>query len=85
MKKLFNLGSSILIEEYSSLKLNGKYALQKLSPDSIVLLTENYRLEAIGEDLLVQSLEDEIALIKFAVLTDLKISLREEGDSFDDV
>ncbi|MBE1553713.1 hypothetical protein [Sporosarcina limicola] len=84
MKKLFSMSSSIMIEDYSSIQLNGPYELLKLGPNSVVIKSGEYIIEAAGEDLIVNTLSDEVAVFTFTSITSLNMKLREQDGAFHD-
>ena len=65
MKKLFNTGSSIVIDEYSSLRINGPYELVTLGPDFATIKSGEYTIETSGEELTVDLLSEEMAVFSF--------------------
>lgn len=80
MKKLFATGSSISIEEFSSLHINGAYSLLKLGPGSAIVKCSGYQIEVSGDDLTVETLSEEVALFTFNTISKVLISkIVEEG------
>ncbi|MFC5591044.1 hypothetical protein ACFPRA_19370 [Sporosarcina soli] len=77
MRKLFDTGSSVTIEEFRSVRINGPYALLKLGPDFAVIKCGQYRIEATGEELTVETLSEEVAIFTFTSITTLEI--KEDG------
>ncbi len=77
MRKLFDTGSSVTIEEFRSVRINGPYALLKLGPDFAVIKCGQYRIEATGEELTVETLSEEVAIFTFTSITALEI--KEDG------
>lgn len=73
MRKLFDTGSSVTIEEFRSVRINGPYALLKLGPDFAVVKCGNYRIEAAGEELTVETLSEEVAVFTFSTIIALEI------------
>ena len=67
MKKLFNIGSSIIIDDFSSLQINGPYALLNLGPDFATIKCDDTRLRQIGEDLIVDKLSGGNSVIYFYI------------------
>lgn len=78
LKKIFNTGSSITIEEFSSLRVNGPYTLLKLGPDFAMIRSGDYVIEASGEELTVETLSEEVAVFSFAAITAMKITTGED-------
>ncbi|WP_203246877.1 hypothetical protein [Sporosarcina beigongshangi] len=74
MRKIFNTGSSVTIEEFSSLRINGPYTLLKLGPDFAMIKSGDYRIEASGENLIVETLSEEVAVFSFTVMTMLHVT-----------
>ena len=74
MKKLFNTGSLITINEFSSLRINGPYALVTLGPDYAKIKSGDYIIEASGEELIVDILSEEVAVFSFDSITKLTIT-----------
>lgn len=73
-----------MIEDYSSIQLNGPYELLKLGPNSVVIKSGEYIIEAAGEDLIVNTLSDEVAVFTFTSITSLNMKLREQDGAFHD-
>ena len=48
LKKLFNTGSSVVIDDFSSLRINGPYALLNLGPNFATIKCDDYTVEAVG-------------------------------------
>ena len=44
LKRLFQTGSSVTIEDFASLRINGPYSLLKLGPDFAIIRVANTRL-----------------------------------------
>ena len=65
MKKLFNTGSIITINEFSSIQINGPCSLLALGPDFAKVKSGNYVIDASGDELLIDLLSEEIAIISF--------------------
>jgi hypothetical protein len=78
LRKLFKTGSTITIEDFSSLRINGPYVLLKLGPDFATIKSGNYTIEASGEDLTVDSLSEEVAVFAFTAITKLNITPHED-------
>lgn len=74
LKKLFNIGSHIVIEEFSSLRIAGPYELVTLGPDFAIIKSGDYVIEASGEELLVEKLAEEVAVFSFDSITKMEIS-----------
>ncbi len=74
LRKIFNTGSSVTIEEFSSLRINGPYTLLKLGPDFAMIKSGDYRIEASGENLIVETLSEEVAVFSFTVMTMLHVT-----------
>ncbi|MER2089651.1 hypothetical protein [Sporosarcina sp. JAI121] len=74
MRKLFNTVSSVTIEEFTSLRINGPYALLKLGPDFAIIASGEYRIEASGTDLTVETLSEEVAVLTFTAITALSVT-----------
>ena len=74
MKRLFQTGSSVTIEDFASLRINGPYSLLKLGPEFVIIGSGEYRIEAIGTDLTVETLSEEVAVFKFTSITTLNVT-----------
>lgn len=81
MKKLFNTGSSIVIDEFSELRINGPYALVTLGPDTAKIKSGPYLIEASGEELLVDLLSEEVAIFSFDSISKITITKNEKVDT----
>ena len=79
MRKIFNTGSSVTIEEFSSLRINGPYTLLKLGPDFAMIKCGEYMIEASGEDLLVETLSEEVAVFSFTSITAMNVTTGESN------
>ncbi|WP_318615071.1 hypothetical protein [Sporosarcina sp. YIM B06819] len=79
MRKLFNTGSSVTIEEFSSLRINGPYTLLKLGPDFAMLKSGDYMIEASGEDLIVETLSEEMAVFSFTTITAMRVTTEQDN------
>ncbi|MFJ7933617.1 hypothetical protein [Sporosarcina sp. NPDC096371] len=80
MRKIFNTGSSVTIEEFSSLRINGPYTLLKLGPDFAMIKSGDYMIEVSGEDLLVETLSEEMAVFSFTVITTMHVTTGEDHE-----
>ncbi|MEK5038886.1 hypothetical protein [Sporosarcina sp. FSL K6-3457] len=78
MRKIFNTGSSVTIEEFSSLRINGPYTLLKLGPDFAMIKSGDYMIEASGEDLIVETLSEEVAVFSFASIKAMHVTTEED-------
>lgn len=78
LKKLFTIGSSIVIDEFSSLRITGPYALVHLGPDFATIKCGAYIVEAKGEELTIDKLMEEIAVFHFASISKIEITVVEE-------
>lgn len=82
MKKLFKTGHTLSIEDFTSLQLTGSYKLLKLGPDFAIIKSGDYIIEASGEDLTVDTLSEEVAIISFREITALSLKLDEQQGTF---
>lgn len=84
MKKLFNTGSLITINEFTSIQINGPCALISLGPDFAKVKSGNYVIDATGDELLVDLLSEEIAIISFDSIRSITITkLDSEENRYD--
>lgn len=74
MKKLFTIGSLIVIEEFSSLRITGPYELVTLGPDFAIIKSGDYIIGASGEELIVEKLSEEVAVFSFSLITKVEIT-----------
>ena len=74
LKRLFQTGSSVTIEDFASLRINGPYSLLKLGPDFAIISSGEYRIEAIGTDLTVETLSEEVAVFTFTSITAMNVT-----------
>lgn len=79
LRKIFNTGSSVTIEEFSSLRISGPYTLLKLGPDFAMIKSGDYMIEASGEDLIVETLSEEVAVFSFASITTMHVTTEEDN------
>ncbi len=80
LRKIFNTGSSVTIEEFSSLRINGPYTLLKLGPDFAMIKCGDYRIEASGEDLIVETLSEEVAVFSFTAITTMRVTTEQDDE-----
>ncbi len=81
MKRLFQTGSSVTIEDFASLRINGPYSLLKLGPDFAIISSGEYRIEAIGTDLTVETLSEEVAVFTFTSITAMNVTTGAEKEA----
>lgn len=81
MKKLFNIGSLIVIDDFSSLRITGPYELVTLGPDFVVIKSTNHVLEVSGEELIVEKLAEEVAVFNFDLITEFKMTLSKSEET----
>ena len=74
LKRLFQTGSSVTIEDFASLRINGPYSFLKLGPDFAIISSGEYRIEAIGTDLTVETLSEEVAVFTFTSITAMNVT-----------
>ena len=74
LKRLFQTGSSVTIEDFASLRINGPYSLLKLGPDFAIISSGEYRIEATGTDLTVETLSEEVAVFTFTSITTMNVT-----------
>ncbi|MGG0667573.1 hypothetical protein ABE073_03495 [Lederbergia citrisecunda] len=79
MKKLFKMNSTVTIEEFVSVRITGPYSLLKLGPDYAVIRSGDHVVEATGEDLIVETLSEEMAVFSFETLTTVTIKELKSG------
>ena len=72
MKKLFNTDSVISIQEFSTVHITGPCALVTLGPNVVKVKSGNYLVEATGDELLIDLLSEEIMIISFDEIHDIK-------------
>lgn len=73
MKKLFTIGSSIVIEAFSSLRITGPYELIKLGSTVAIIKSSDYVVEVTGKDLVVEKLAEELAVFTFEKIERLTV------------
>ncbi|WP_172369289.1 hypothetical protein [Sporosarcina jiandibaonis] len=84
MKKLFNTGSLITINEFSSIQINGPCALVTLGPDFAKVKSGDYIIEAAGDELVIDLLSEEVALLSFDSIHSITITkLDSEENRYD--
>lgn len=65
MKNLFNIGSSIVVNASSTLRITGPYKLVTLRDHFAMIETSGYVVEVSGEALIVEKLAEELAEFSF--------------------
>ncbi|WOV88817.1 hypothetical protein QWT69_06840 [Sporosarcina oncorhynchi] len=84
MKKLFKMNSSISIEDFNSVRITGPYSLLKLGPDYAAFKSGNHIIEAVGEELIVETLSEEMAVLSFESITCVSVKeIRDGQESYD--
>lgn len=81
MKKLFNIGSLVVIDEFSTLRITGPYELVTLGPDFAIIKSGDYVIEASGDELIVEKLAEEVAVFSFDSIMKIEITPSNSGDS----
>lgn len=74
LKKLFSIGSLIVIDEFSSVRINGPYDLNTLGPEFVIVNCADYVLEVSGAGLLVEKLAEEVAVFSFDAIDEMKMT-----------
>ncbi|WP_191692761.1 hypothetical protein [Sporosarcina quadrami] len=82
LKKLFKMNSSIAIEEFVTIRITGPYSLLKLGPNYAAFRSGDHIIEAVGEELIVETLSEEIAVLSFDFIT--SVSVKEIRDGQED-
>ena len=81
MKKLFEMGSLLSLEEMTSFKILGRYELVKMSRDVVEIRKEGYVIRITASDLQFDMLMKQSALLSFSELHELFIQKEQkEGD-----
>lgn len=84
MKKLFKMNSSVTIDEFVTIRITGPYSLLKLGPDYAAFRSGNHVIEATGEDLIVETLSEEVAVLSFELITSMSVKELKDGqDAYD--
>ncbi|MEZ7170903.1 hypothetical protein [Sporosarcina sp. OR05] len=84
MKKLFKMNSSVTIDEFVTIRITGPYSLLKLGPDYAAIRSGNHVIEATGEDLIVETLSEEVAVLSFELITSMSVKELKDGqDAYD--
>jgi len=81
LRKLFNTGSSVTIEDFSSLRITGPYSLLKLGPDFAIISSGEYKIEVSGTDLTVETLTEEVALFTFTSISAMNMTTGENKEA----
>lgn len=74
MKKLFNIGSSIVIDGFSELRITGPYELLTLGSHSAKIKSGSFVIEVSGEVLIVEKLAEEMAIFSFEQMNRLHVT-----------
>ncbi len=81
MKKLFHTGSLVEIEGFSLLRINGPYTLLALSSNLATIQTSHYTIEVMAEDLTVDALSEEVAVLTFSSMTKMTATMLESKET----
>ncbi|MCG7345095.1 hypothetical protein MHZ92_13195 [Sporosarcina sp. ACRSL] len=81
MKKLFKMNSSVTIEEFDSVRITGPYLLLKLGPDYAVIRCDDHVIEATGDELIVETLSEEMAVFSFDTLKAVTVKEMKDGQN----
>jgi hypothetical protein len=73
------MNSTVTIEEFVSVRITGPYSLVKLGPDYVMIRCEDHVIEAAGEELIVETLSEELAVFSFETLTNVTIKEMKDG------
>lgn len=73
------MNSTVTIEEFVSVRITGPYSLMKLGPDYVVIRSGDHIIEATGEDLIVETLSEEMAVFSFETVTTVNITEMKNG------
>lgn len=84
MRKLFEMGSLISLEDLTSLKVLGGYELVIISEDYAKLRKEGYVIHIKGTDIHFDMLMEKSALLSFTELHELRITKdAKEGEVYE--
>lgn len=81
MKKLFHTGSLVEIEGIGSLRISGPYTLLALTSNLATVQTSHYMIEVIAEDLTVDALSEEVAVLTFTSMTRMTATMLESKET----
>ncbi|GKV54331.1 hypothetical protein NCCP2222_02780 [Sporosarcina sp. NCCP-2222] len=73
MRKLFKMDTSVLIDNYSSIRITGPYDLVKLSGTACTIRSENFVIDMTGQEIVIETLAEEVAVITFETLEKMMI------------
>lgn len=73
------MNSTVTIEEFVSVKITGPYSLMKLGPDYATIRCGDHVIEAAGEELIVETLSEEMAVFSFEALTSVIVKEMKDG------
>ncbi|MBB4825761.1 hypothetical protein HNO89_002997 [Sporosarcina luteola] len=65
MRKLFKLDTSVLIDNYTSIRITGPYDLVRLSGTACTIRNDNFVIEITGQELFIEAMSEEVAVITF--------------------
>lgn len=78
------MNSSVTIDEFVTIRITGPYSLLKLGPDYAAIRSGNHVIEATGEDLIVETLSEEVAVLSFELITSMSVKELKDGqDAYD--
>lgn len=78
------MNSSVTIDEFTSIRITGPYSLLKLGPDYAAIRSGDHVIEATGEELIVETLSEEIAVFSFESISRMTIKeIRDGQDAYD--
>ncbi|MDW0108984.1 hypothetical protein [Sporosarcina aquimarina] len=82
MRKLFEMGSLLSIEDFNTLKVLGGYELIKITEGYAHLRKEGYDIQISGIEIHFDMLMEHSALLSFTELHDIRITkAAKEGES----
>lgn len=75
------MNSSVTIEEFDSVRITGPYLLLKLGPDYAVIRCDDHVIEATGDELIVETLSEEMAVFSFDTLKAVTVKEMKDGQN----
>lgn len=81
MKKLFEMRSAITIDENNQVRITGPYQLLSVQASKASFATTYFTIHIDGEDLLIQTLSEEVAELTFSSIQSIECKVGDEDDS----
>lgn len=81
VKKLFELHPSVILDEFSTLRITGPYEMLKIDATTVSFQAGDYMIFITGEEVTVDSLTEQNARVSINELEALTIRYQPDGET----